>query len=136
MVATRFYVSGKVQGVFFRGSTEKEALRLGITGSAINLDDGRVEVLALGPADAVDRLAAWLSHGPQWAHVDGVEDADVGLDRRRRVRGPRPGNVGVGVDEPRHDRLAGHVDLARAARDAHAAARLSLIHISEPTRRS
>lgn len=59
--------------MFFRGSTATEAERLGVRGAAINLDDGRVEVLAIGPADAVDELAAWLERGPQWAKVTGVE---------------------------------------------------------------
>lgn len=59
--------------MFFRGSTATEAERLGVRGAAVNLDDGRVEVLAIGPADAVDELAAWLERGPQWAKVTGVE---------------------------------------------------------------
>ncbi|MFW2405136.1 MAG: acylphosphatase [Gammaproteobacteria bacterium] len=83
VVCKRFFVSGRVQGVFFRGSTAKEAARLGISGSAVNLADGRVEVLATGSSAAVDQLAAWLQHGPQWARVDDVaeivEDA-AGLD--------------------------------------------------------
>ncbi len=72
-VAFRFLVSGKVQGVFFRASTAREAARLGIRGHAINLPDGRVEVLALGPAAAVEELRRWLNHGPPRARVRGVE---------------------------------------------------------------
>lgn len=59
--------------MFFRGSTAKEAGRLGVSGSAVNLADGRVEVLAKGPAAAVDELAAWLRRGPQWARVGDVQ---------------------------------------------------------------
>lgn len=73
IVCKRFFVSGRVQGVFFRGSTAKEAVSLGISGSAVNLADGRVEVLAMGQSAAVDKLAAWLQHGPQWARVDDVQ---------------------------------------------------------------
>ncbi len=72
-VAFRFLVSGKVQGVFFRASTAREAARLGIRGHAINLPDGRVEVLALGSAAAVEELRRWLAHGPRGARVRGVE---------------------------------------------------------------
>jgi len=75
MVATRFFVSGRVQGVFFRGSTQAEAKRLGLRGWAINLDDGRVEVLAVGGVAAVAELAAWLEHGPKLARVVGVTSA-------------------------------------------------------------
>lgn len=72
-VAARFLVSGKVQGVFFRASTREQAQRLGLRGHARNLPDGRVEVLAVGEADAVDALARWLQHGPPQARVDAVE---------------------------------------------------------------
>lgn len=72
-IAARFLVSGRVQGVFFRASTREQAQRLGLRGYARNLPDGRVEVLAVGEADAVDALARWLQHGPPQARVDGVE---------------------------------------------------------------
>lgn len=73
MIAARFLVSGRVQGVFYRASTREQALRLGLRGHAANLDDGRVEVLAVGEADAVEALAAWLWKGPPAAVVEGVE---------------------------------------------------------------
>ncbi|MDT8437534.1 MAG: acylphosphatase [Wenzhouxiangellaceae bacterium] len=69
----RFVVSGKVQGVFFRATTREQAERLGLTGHAINLADGRVEVLACGAAAALDELHTWLQHGPDRARVDAVE---------------------------------------------------------------
>jgi len=71
--AARFVVSGKVQGVFFRASTREQAERLQLRGHARNLDDGRVEVLAAGSAEAIDVLGRWLHHGPPHARVDGVE---------------------------------------------------------------
>ncbi|MGD8875746.1 MAG: acylphosphatase, partial [Gammaproteobacteria bacterium] len=49
MPAMRCYVSGRVQGVFFRASTRDRARQLGLTGQASNLPDGRVEVIASGP---------------------------------------------------------------------------------------
>jgi acylphosphatase len=68
----RFLVSGRVQGVFFRASARTEATRLGIAGSASNLPDGRVEVVAIGPDAALDALERWLWQGPPAANVDGV----------------------------------------------------------------
>ena len=74
----RFFVSGRVQGVFFRESTRREADRLGLTGHAVNLDDGRVEALACGETEALERLAGWLQQGPSGADVIDVrsEPAD------------------------------------------------------------
>ena len=68
-VCVRCVVSGKVQGVWFRAATRDEAVRLGIRGHAVNLADGRVEVLACGEEAAVDRLRAWLWEGPDQARV-------------------------------------------------------------------
>lgn len=68
-----FLVRGKVQGVWFRASTRDEASALGLRGHARNLANGDVEVLAMGEADAIDRLAAWLRHGPPLARVDAVQ---------------------------------------------------------------
>ncbi|MEJ5072279.1 acylphosphatase [Enterobacter ludwigii] len=67
------WVHGMVQGVGFRYSTQREALKLGLTGYARNLDDGSVEVLACGEADNVEQLVAWLkAGGPRSARVDKV----------------------------------------------------------------
>ena len=66
-------VSGRVQGVWFRDSTRREAEMLGITGHAINLDNGSVEVLACGSSEALDTLGRWLHQGPPLARVSGVE---------------------------------------------------------------
>lgn len=72
MSAARFFVAGKVQGVWFRASTREQALALGLRGYARNLGDGRVEVLAVGEDAALERLALWLRHGPPMARVDEV----------------------------------------------------------------
>jgi acylphosphatase len=72
MVCRRCLVSGHVQGVYFRASTQEHALALGVTGYARNLRDGRVEVLACGPEEAVAALCHWLSDGPPGARVSEV----------------------------------------------------------------
>ena len=68
---------GRVQGVWFRDSTRREAERLGITGHAINLPDGNVEVLACGARGALAELESWLRRGPPLALVDKVESRSV-----------------------------------------------------------
>jgi acylphosphatase len=71
-VARRCIVAGRVQGVFYRASTQARARALGVTGYARNLPDGRVEVLACGAPDAVQALCDWLWDGPPAAHVTAV----------------------------------------------------------------
>jgi len=68
----RYFVSGRVQGVFYRASAQAEARRLGLNGYARNLPDGRVEVLAAGPEDALAELERWLWQGPPLARVEAV----------------------------------------------------------------
>lgn len=80
-VAALFFVSGHVQGVAFRAHARAQALALGVRGHARNLADGRVEVLAVGDADAVERLAEWLRHGPPSARVDAVHREAVKPER-------------------------------------------------------
>lgn len=74
MAAARFLVSGRVQGVWFRGATQREAVRLGLAGSACNLADGRVEVIVSGDPAALRSLAEWLFEGPPMATVDAVHE--------------------------------------------------------------
>jgi len=69
----RWRVSGRVQGVFFRASARGQALQLGLDGSAVNLDDGSVEVVASGSPAALAEFEAWLRQGPTRAQVDGLE---------------------------------------------------------------
>ncbi|MES2670433.1 MAG: acylphosphatase [Pseudomonadota bacterium] len=78
VAAVLFFVSGRVQGVAFRAHTRAQALTLDLRGHARNLADGRVEVLAVGDAEAVERLAAWLRHGPPSARVDALHREAVG----------------------------------------------------------
>lgn len=72
-VARRARVRGRVQGVWYRASTAQQAQALGVHGHARNLDDGSVEVLAVGEPDAVDSLLKWLWDGPPLAKVTAVE---------------------------------------------------------------
>lgn len=69
----RCIVSGRVQGVFYRASTQQQASALGVRGYAKNLNDGSVEVLACGEIDAVTALCEWLWQGPQMSDVSRVE---------------------------------------------------------------
>lgn len=73
----RCWVSGRVQGVFYRASTQRKAQELGVRGYARNLPDGRVEVLACGELAAVAALCEWLWQGPPRAEVTAVECADA-----------------------------------------------------------
>jgi acylphosphatase len=84
MTCRQFKVSGRVQGVFFRASTRDVAVPLHITGHAINLPDGSVEVLACGEASAVVELEQWLHEGPPMAAVSSVEGIDVECEPPQR----------------------------------------------------
>ncbi len=72
-----FIVSGRVQGVFFRAATRREAKRLGISGWVSNLPDGRVAGRAQGADAALDQFERWLQQGPQMAEVANVEIEEV-----------------------------------------------------------
>ena len=72
-VRRRILVSGRVQGVFFRDSCREQARELGLAGSARNLPDGQVEVVAEGNEDTVERLITWCREGPSHADVSSVE---------------------------------------------------------------
>jgi Acylphosphatases len=67
------YISGRVQGVFFRAVTREQAMRFGLTGWVRNLADGRVEVMASGDEAQVNHLQDWLKRGPEHARVLDVE---------------------------------------------------------------
>lgn len=77
IVARRARVHGRVQGVWFRASTAEQARVLGISGHVRNLDDGTVEVFAVGADAAVQALMAWLSKGPPMAEVSTVQVEDA-----------------------------------------------------------
>lgn len=71
------YISGKVQGVWYRASAKKRALELNITGWVRNLADGRVEVLCFGEEQAIQQFCEWLQQGPPGAQVTAIEQETV-----------------------------------------------------------
>jgi acylphosphatase len=82
-------VHGRVQGVFFRDFTRREANALGLKGYVRNVPDGSVEVVAEGPAEMVERLLRQVNVGPSSARVDRVEvewEEPRGEFRRFEVR--------------------------------------------------
>ena len=66
-------VHGKVQGVFFRASTLREAVGLGLKGWVKNQPDGTVLIAAEGDPQSLDQLLAWCQYGPEFANVSKVD---------------------------------------------------------------
>lgn len=77
MVEARVVVTGRVQGVWFRGSTQEFALRCGVRGWVRNLPDRSVEAVLQGDREAVDRVIAFMRKGPPGAVV-----TDIRVDER------------------------------------------------------
>ncbi len=69
-------VQGRVQGVWFRESTRRQAVSLGVSGWVKNCPDGTVEALLEGPQGAVSRLVAWCRKGPSAANVVKVHETE------------------------------------------------------------
>jgi acylphosphatase len=67
------FISGRVQGVFFRENTKNKARELGVSGWVRNLKDGRVEAVFEGNENEVKRMIEWCHVGPELARVDNVE---------------------------------------------------------------
>ena len=67
------WISGRVQGVFYRATCRQVAEELGISGWVRNLPDGRVEAVAEGPSDAMEKFLEWCHQGPPMANVEHVE---------------------------------------------------------------
>jgi acylphosphatase len=76
-ICVQCFVSGKVQGVWYRASTQDQAKALGLTGYARNLPDGRVEVVACGAPAQIKMLYDWLHQGPELAEVTDVTYAEL-----------------------------------------------------------
>ena len=76
MTRVRLRISGRVQGVWYRGATQAEARRLGVRGWVRNLHDGDVEALLEGENDAVRKLVAWCRRGPTGARVINVTETE------------------------------------------------------------
>ena len=79
-ISIHCYISGRVQGVFYRGTTQKQAQKLGLTGWVRNLPDRRVELVACGSEDKVQALKEWLHRGPTLAKVTAVEVEEVPVE--------------------------------------------------------
>ena len=89
MVNRAFLISGRVQGVFFRDNTKKEAIKLGLQGSAVNLSDGTVKVFLRGESKDIDLLERWLHKGPELARVESVIEVDI--DQQLELNGFKVG---------------------------------------------
>ena len=70
------FVTGRVQGVFFRQATKVIAIKNNVTGWVRNLDDGRVEILIEGDDKCVDAVTEWCNCGPANSRVDNIETND------------------------------------------------------------
>ena len=70
------FITGKVQGVFFRAETKKQASESGLTGWVRNLNDNRVEAVFEGSENNVRKMIDWCKKGPRFAHVKGVKIAE------------------------------------------------------------
>jgi acylphosphatase len=73
MKRVHVYISGLVQGVFFRARTHREATRLGLAGWVRNCRDGRVEAVFEGPVEKIGEMLDWCWRGPREARVDDVQ---------------------------------------------------------------
>lgn len=67
------WISGRVQGVFFRAHTAERARRLGVVGFVRNLPDGRVEAVFEGDAPAIEKMLTWCHQGPPRARVESMK---------------------------------------------------------------
>lgn len=96
-VAARVTVRGRVQGVFFRQTTQRRALELGVMGWVRNQEDGTVYIHAEGRSAAVDELLAFLHHGPKNARVDEVDVRRVKVEGHEQfaIRGVSAGTFSV-----------------------------------------
>lgn len=75
------FISGHVQGVWFRAHTKEQADKLDITGFAKNLSDGRVEVVATGEHHNIKQLYEWLKKGPEQAEVHDITYDEIPLQK-------------------------------------------------------
>ncbi len=73
LVEAHVFISGRVQGVFYRASTRDKAVELGLSGWVRNLPDGRVEALFQGDEEKVKEMIAWCERGPSYSSVSNID---------------------------------------------------------------
>jgi acylphosphatase len=86
VLARRYFVRGRVQGVGFRWFVQRSADQLGIRGYTRNLDDGRVEVYAVASPEKLNELSGLLWTGPRLADVRGVDEEEAEIQTVRNFR--------------------------------------------------
>ena len=89
MTRVHLVIHGRVQGVYYRATTQEEAQRLTLNGWVRNRSDGTVELVAEGPVEQVQALVEWCNRGPDLARVDRVDrfaSEPIGLDGGFHVR--------------------------------------------------
>lgn len=79
IICRQVLVVGKVQGVFYRDSTQQQAMRLGLTGYVKNLPNGHVEIEVCGEQSKLDELLQWLWKGPIMSKVEDVQSKDISI---------------------------------------------------------
>lgn len=79
-ICKKCFVSGRVQGVFYRDTTRQKAEKLQLIGYAKNLTDGRVEVVICGSETNVDKLCEWLWLGSEYSSVSNVYCQKIDLN--------------------------------------------------------
>jgi len=85
----QIFITGQVQGVFFRDSTRQKANELKLKGGVRNLRDGRVEVRVSGEEAVVQLLIKWLEIGPKYAKVSTIEVVDIPMGSLLRAHSER-----------------------------------------------
>ncbi len=72
-IRVHLFISGRVQGVFFRSNTRDKAMGLGLTGWVKNLEDGRVEAVFEGEQENIKKMVEWCRKGPNYSDVKDVQ---------------------------------------------------------------
>ena len=89
MTRVHLVIHGRVQGVYYRATTQEVAQRLTLNGWVRNRSEGTVELVAEGPAEQIEALLAWCHQGPELARVERVDQfasEPIGLDGGFHVR--------------------------------------------------
>ena len=79
LMQIHIFITGRVQGVFFRQSTRVMAITNNVNGWVRNLDDGRVEIVAQGQEQDIDNLTNWCRTGPANSRVDEFEQKEESI---------------------------------------------------------